>query len=543
MKPHPHFNNPEHSYLGNPCVKRAGVIQDFTEYEQREYLRCMQSPSYFARKYGKIISLDKGLVPFDLWPYQDKMYEHFEKYRFSVVLAPRQSGKSISVVMYLLWFACFRPDKPVAVLANKGATAREMLSRITLALENLPFFLQPGCRELNKGSIVFDNNSKIFAAATSGSSIRGKSIALLYLDEFAFVQNAEEFYTSTYPVVTSGTTTRVIITSTPKGVGNMFHKIWEGAMQGTSEYRPFRVHWWDVPGRDDKWKEMTIRNTSQLQFDQEFSCSFIGTGSTLIDGNALMGLKAINPTYTQNGMKVYEKPIKGEKPSDNHRYILTCDVGRGKTQDYSAFHIIDVSVKPFKQVASYRSNTMSPLLLPDVIYKYARAYNDAYVIVESNDQGVIVCNGLYYDLEYENMFLESTIKSDAIGVTTTKRTKRIGCSNLKDMIETHKLEVVDSDTIMELSTFEAKGTSYEASEGNHDDTVMALVVFAWFASTDLFAQMADINLKDMLYSERLTLIEDDVAPVGIFSQVEDVKDKYVVEGGDVWTSVQEHRLF
>lgn len=412
-----------------------------------------------------------------------------------------------------------------------------MLSRITLALENLPFFLQPGCRVLNKGSIAFDNNSTIFAGATSGSSIRGKSISLLYIDEFAFVQNAEEFYTSTYPVVTSGTTTRVIITSTPKGIGNMFHRIWEGAVQGTNEYKPFRVRWEDVPGRDERWKEETIKNTSQLQFDQEFSCSFVGTGSTLIEGNALMGLKAINPIYTQNNVKVYEKPI------EKHNYILTCDVGRGKIQDYSVFQIIDVSVKPFKQVASFRSNTISPLLLPDVIYKYARTYNDAYVVIESNDQGVVVCNGLYYDLEYENMFIESAVKSDDIGVLTTKKTKRIGCSNLKDMIETNKLNIVDADTIVELSTFEAKGNSYEASEGNHDDTVMALVIFAWFAATDMFAQMADINLKDMLYSERLTLIEDDIVPVGFFSETEKVKEKYIVEGGDIWTSTTETQTY
>lgn len=270
--PHPHYNNPDDGYLGNPTVKRAGVTQAFTAYEQSEYLKCMKDPVYFAKKYAKIISLDKGLCDFDLWDYQVRMYKHFGQNRFSIVLAPRQSGKSQSVVIYLLWYAIFQPDKSVAVLANKGATAREMLARITLALENLPFFLQPGCRALNKGSILFDNNSKIFAAATSGGSIRGQSISLLYLDEFAHVQNAEEFYTSTYPVVTSGKTTQVIITSTPKGIGNMFHQIWERAVQGVNEYKPFAVSWRDVPGRDDKWMEDTIKNTSQLQFDQEFGC-------------------------------------------------------------------------------------------------------------------------------------------------------------------------------------------------------------------------------------------------------------------------------
>lgn len=267
------------------------------------------------------------------------------------------------------------------------------------------------------------------------------------------------------------------------------------------------------------------------------NCSFIGTGSTLIEGAALLRLGAVNPLVEENNVKIYKHPVKGENKGDNHEYILAADVGRGKSQDYSTFSIIDVSVKPFEQVAVFRNNTISPLLFPDVIFKYAKRYNDAYVIIEANDQGSVVANGLYYDLEYENMFLESSIKSNAIGLTTTKKTKRIGCSNLKDMIETGKLNIVDATTIMELSTFEAKGTSYEASEGNHDDLVMSLVIFAWFAATDVFAQMADIDLKSMLYSERLTLIEDDVTPVGFFSAVETFKDKYEVIGKDIWQNV------
>lgn len=296
------FNpNEKNSYLGNPNVKRDGVNEEWDAHKVSEYQRCMQDPAYFAKTYVKIISLDKGLVNFNLYPYQEKMFHHFNSNRFSIVLACRQSGKSISSVVYLLWYAIFHPEKTIAVLANKGATAREMLARVTLALENLPFFLQPGCKALNKGSIEFSNNSRIIAAATSGSSIRGMSVNLLFLDEFAFVERAAEFYTSTYPVVSAGKDTKVIITSTANGIGNTFHKVWEGAVQGINEYKPFTVNWWDVPGRDEKWKEQTISNTSQLQFDQEFGNTFFGTGDTLINAETLLSLRAKPPVETLEG--------------------------------------------------------------------------------------------------------------------------------------------------------------------------------------------------------------------------------------------------
>lgn len=533
------FIKPAHlGYLGNPQVKRDGVNQQFTDQEVSEYLKCMKDPVYFAKTYVKVISLDKGLVPFEPYPYQKRMFEHFNQNRFSIVLACRQSGKSISSVIYILWYAVFQPDKTIAVLANKGSTSQEMLARITLALENLPFFLQPGCKALNKRSIEFSNNSRIIASATSGSSIRGLSVNLLFLDEFAFVEKAGTFYTSTYPVITSGQTSRVIITSTANGVGNTYHKLWEGAVQGTNSYKPFRVDWWDVPGRDENWKAQTIANTSPLQFEQEFGNSFVGTGSTLINAETLLSLRATNPIRTIEKACIYEDPI----PS--HNYIMTVDVAKGRGQDSSTFSIIDISVKPCKVVASYRNNLMSPLLFPDTIYKYAKTYNNAYVLVESNDSGGVVCNGLYYDLEYENMFVESAVKAASIGVTMTKRTKRIGCSHLKDMIETRKLVVTDADTIAELSTFEEDGDSYAASDGNHDDLVMNLVLFAWFAATDHFAEMANVDLKTMLYAERLKLAEDDIAPVGVFSEKEDLKEKYEVDNeGNVWEEVNNNWLF
>ena len=504
-------------YMGNPNVKADGVQEQWTDENVREYAKCMQDPAYFARKYVKIISLDKGLVPFELYPYQEDMFNHFNSNRFSVVLACRQSGKSISSVVYLLWFSLFNPEKTIAIVANKGATAREMLARVTLALENLPFFLQPGCRALNKGSIEFSNNSRIIAAATSGSSIRGMSVNLLFLDEFAFVERATEFYTSTYPVISAGVDTKVIITSTANGIGNTYHKIWEGANQNTNEYKPFRVDWWDVPGRDEKWKQETIDNTSQLQFDQEFGNTFFGTGDTLISSEKLLNLRALNPSEILEGGSclVYERPKTG------HNYIMCVDVSKGRGQDYSTFNVIDISERPFRQVAVYRNNTISPLLFPDIIYKYANLYNTAYVIIESNDQGAVVCNGLYYDLEYEEVHITSSIKASGIGVEMTRRTKRLGCSGFKDLMETDKLEIVDENTILEISTFVVKGKSYEASEGNHDDLVMNLVMFGFFTTSPFFQEMTDINIKKMLYEQRVAEIEADVPPFGFIQRAEE----------------------
>ena len=519
------------SYLGNPNVKRDGVSEEWDAKKLREYKKCMKDPAYFCRKYVKVIHLDKGLVPFKLYPYQEKMFEHFNDNRFNIVLACRQSGKSISSVGYLLWYALFHPEKTIAILANKGMTAREMLARVTLMLENLPFFLQPGCKALNKGSIELSNNSRIIAAATSGSSIRGMSVNLLFLDEFAFVENAAEFYTSTYPVISSGKDTKVIITSTANGIGNTYHKIWEGAVQGVNEYKPFRVDWWDVPGRDEKWKEQTVANTSTLQFDQEFGNTFFGTGNTLIEGQVLLDLRSRNPISHHEGgsLLIYEEPV------EDHMYIMTVDVSKGRGQDYSTFTVIDVSQRPFKQVCVYRNNSISPILYPNVIYKYADLYNEAYVIIENNDAGMLVCQGLYQDLEYENIHLESAVKADAIGVTMNRKTKRIGCSGIKDILETNKLEIVDENTIMEISTFVSKGQSYEASDGNHDDLMMNLVMFGYYLSTQSFGDLYDVDLKSMLFEQRMKEIEDDILPFGIIDDGRDfVPQSEIFHPGSGW---------
>lgn len=518
------------AYNGNSQVKKADALTGYTQEQVDEYIRCRDDPSYFATQYCKVIHLDKGLVPFNLYKYQSEMFNHFDSNRFSIVLACRQSGKSISSVCYLLHYAIFNPDKTVAVLANKGATSQEMLGRVTLMLENLPFFLQPGTKALNKRSIEFSNNSRIISAATSGSSIRGMSINLLYLDEFAFVEDAATFYTSTYPVISSGKDTKVIITSTANGIGNQFHKIWEGAVQLTNEFQPFRVDWWDVPGRDDEWKTQTIANTSQLQFDQEFGNTFFGTGDTLFAGNSLMELRAMDPIdYHEGGLcLMYANAIK------DHTYVCLVDVAKGVGGDYSTFNIIDTSVRPFEQVCVYRNNKISPILFPDIIAKYAKIYNEAYVVVENNDQGGIVCNGLYYEIEYENLHLESTVKASGLGVTMNKRVKRLGCSTIKDIVENNKIKINDQETILEMSTFIARGQSYEASDGNHDDLMMNLVLFGYFTLSDTFESLSDQSLKKMMFSNRMKEIEADVPDWGFHD--DGISDVLVeVDPGDGWS--------
>ena len=521
--------NKNEGYLGNNLIKRNGIEQQYTEIELTEYIKCQNNPVHFIESYCQVISLDEGLVPFKLRGYQDKLINHYNENRFNVVLASRQSGKSITSCAYLLWYLLFHPEVTVAVLANKGAISREMIARIVTMLESVPFFLQPGVKILNKGSIEFSNDSKVVAAATSSSSIRGLSINLLYLDEFAFVENAEEFYTSTYPVVTSGLNSKVIITSTANGVGNMFHKIYESAIHGKSEYKHFLINWWDVPGRGEQWKLETIANTSDTQFEQEYGNSFLGTGNTLISSDCLLGMRAEYPEWEKNGFSMYERPVEG------HDYITTVDVSKGRGIDFSTLSIFDVTTQPFKQVATYRDSTTSPLLFPDLINKYCRPYNDSIVIIENNNEGSMVAAQLHYEIEYPNVFVQGQMKSEDIGVTMTKKIKRIGCSTLKEILEENRLLLVDRPTITELMTFVHKGTSYEADRGYHDDMVMNCVLFSWFITTDYFQHLTNTAVKDLLYSEQQKMIENDLLPAGIFGKNDLYnEDTFVDSEGDRW---------
>lgn len=481
-------------YNGNPKIKGAYATVEYTQHELEEYVKCMNDVSYFASKYVKVINLDHGIVNFVPRPYQKRLHDTINSNRNTICLSGRQSGKSISLMVWALWYLCFNKNKTVAILANKGATARELLSRLYLMLENLPFFLQPGTVILNKGNIKFANGSEIFAAATSSSSIRGRAVDVLILDEFAFVKNDVEFFTSTVPVVASGKNTKIIITSTPNGIGNLFYRMWNRAITGANTYSPVKIEWWEVPGRDAAWREKEIANTSELQFSQEYECKFLGSSQTLISADSLVGMIPLTPLKDEKIYKIYKEP------EVNRKYIMLVDVAKGRGKDYSTFNIIDVTDKPFRQAAVYRDNQISPLIFPDLIVREAIKYNDALVIVESNDMGAQICKAIYYDLEYENLFTESW--KSGLGVTMTSKVKRIGTSNLKDLIEHNTLVIDDAETIIELSSFEAKGDSYAAAGGCNDDLAMNLVLFAWFSGTAWFEEYVNIALKELIWSTR-----------------------------------------
>jgi len=386
------------SYLGNQNLKRVGIPVEYSQEEVKEYLRCARDPIYFITKYVKIVSVDEGLVNFELWPFQEEMVHKFHDNRFVICKLPRQVGKTTTVAAYILWKVLFTEQYSVAILANKMAQAREILSRIQLAYEWVPKWMQQGVIEWNKGNIRLENGSEILASATSSSAIRGTSQNLIYLDEFAFVQNTlqEEFFASVFPTISSGTSSKVLITSTPNGM-NLFYRIWVDSLENRNSYVRQEVHWSNVPGRDEKWKEETIRNTSEEQFRQEFECEFLGSTNTLITSSKLLSLAYRTPLSTKNNFDCYEEPKK------KHIYVITVDTGRGVDGDYSAFVVIDITEFPYNVVGKYRSKTISPLFYSDVILSAARKYNNAFVLVEINDIGEQISSTIQHDLEYDNM--------------------------------------------------------------------------------------------------------------------------------------------
>lgn len=516
------------TYLGNPLLKRVNVPQNYSAEEIKEYVKCRDDPIYFIKNYMTIVNVDKGLMKFELWPFQEELIKGLVDNRFCIVKCPRQSGKSQTSLAYMLHYVLFTDQKNVAILANKGATARELLGRLQMAYEKLPMFLQQGVSEWNKGSMALENGSRILAGSTSSSAIRGYSFNLIFLDEFAFIQQgiAEEFFNSVYPTISSGQTSKVIIVSTPLGM-NHFYKMWIDAVEKRSNYHAFEINWWDVPGRDDKWKEETIANTSREQFRQEFECEFLGSAGTLVTPGKIAELAIKTPISRKDNLDVYEETIEG------HNYFLTVDVAEGRGQDYSTFTVLDITELPFKLVAKYRSNSISPLLFPNIINRVATAYNKATVLIESNGPGGEVCNILHYDLEYENTINESGVHAK-LGIKMTKRVKAIGCSNFKDLVEANKLIINDLETISEISQFIVRGKSWAAEEGGTDDLVMSLVMFSWFSSQPMFKDLNDIDLRTRLYDGQIQEIEDDLTPFGFIEDGIEGEDKYIVEDGEVW---------
>ena len=537
----------ESVYLGNPNLKKANVQQQWTKEQVEEFSLCMKDPIYFIQNYIKIVSLDEGLVPFDLYDFQKEMVGTFHSNRFTICKLPRQSGKSTTIISYLLHYVLFNDSVNVAILANKAATARDLLGRLQLAYEHLPKWLQQGVMSWNKGSLELENGSKILASSTSASAVRGGSYNIIFLDEFAYVPSnvAEQFFSSVYPTISSGKTTKVMIVSTPHGM-NMFYKLWIDAEEGHNEYIPIEVHWSEIPGRDEEWKKQTIKNTSLQQFQTEFECEFLGSINTLISTQKLKTLAYRTPKQSNAGLDIHIPPQEGNV------YVITADVSRGTKNDYSAFIVVDVTQMPYRVVAKYRDNEIKPLLFPAKIYEVARAYNQAFVLIEVNDIGEQVANTMQFDLEYDNLIMASMRGRSGqvlgggfsggkaqLGVRTTKAVKKIGCSNLKQLIEDDKLLVEDLEIIKELSTFIVKGSSHEADDGCNDDLVACLFIFAWSVDQQYFKELTDMDVRQTMLREQQDALEQDMAPFGfIVDGLEDENiGQMVDEYGTKWSPV------
>ena len=530
------------AYKSNPLLKSRGQVINFTKKQVQEVIKCSKDPEYFLEHYIKVISLDDGIVPFIPYPFQQKLVQSFTDNRFTICKLPRQSGKSVTVTAFLIHQAIFRDNINVAILANKRETSFELMAKLQTSYENLPKWLQQGVLAWNKGSIELENGSRITASSTSSSAVRGFSYNIVMLDEFAFVPTgiADEFFSSVYPTISSGKSTKVIIVSTPNGM-NHFYKLWNDAEKGRNSYNSIEAHWSEVPGRDDKWKQETISNTSEQQFAQEFECDFIGSAGTLITGSKLKSLTYDDPIASSAGLDVYEEPIQG------HEYIMTVDVSRGMRLDYSAFILIDITEYPHRLVAKYRNNTIKPMLFPDIIVHMCKKYNNAWILCEVNDIGDQVASIIFYDMEYENLLMTAMRGRNGqvlghgfsggkvqLGLKMAKAPKKLGCSNLKQMVESDKILFKDFQIINELTTFVEKKDSFSAEDGCHDDLVMCMVIYAWAVAQDYFKEMTDQSVRQEMYEEDKLGLESDMSPFGFILDGAEDDVQVDKESGLVW---------
>jgi len=508
------------SYNSNSGLKAAGQIIGFSKEQLQEYLKCAEDPIYFINNYCMIVSLDQGLIPFKLYPCQVNKINIIHNNRKVILMEGRQQGKTTSSAAYILWYTIFQTSKTVAILANKATAAREVLNRYQLMYENLPLWMQQGVTTWNKGDIELENGSKVFTAATSASGIRGKSVNMLYVDETAIIPNtvADQFFASVYPTISAGDTTKILLSSTPLGY-NHFWKFWNDAENDRNGFVPLFIPYTDIPGRDAAWANEQHRLLGDLKFNQEVLCTFLGSSLTLIGSNTISQMSPGRIIYSKDGFDVYEKPMVGCV------YALVADTAKGVGGDYSAFVVIDMTELPYRLVAKYKDNRISPMLYPSIINKVGKEYNTAYVLIEINSSEQ-VADILYSEYEYDNVVMVNrsgdgqTISGGfgggktQLGVITDKRVKRIGCSNFKALVEEKRLLIPDADVISEISTFIQVKNSYEADEGYHDDLVMPLVLFSWATSSQYFKDLSNINIRQVMYENQMKQIESDLTPFG-----------------------------
>jgi hypothetical protein len=531
----------ETSYHGNPNLKSIGYKHDFTEEQIRDYLKCKDDPIYFIENFCQIITLDRGLQPFKLYECQKKKVDIIVNERKVILMEGRQQGKTVTAAACILHYTIFNADKTVAIMANKTASAREVLARYQTMYENLPIWMQQGVKTWNKGDVELENNCRVFTAATTTSGIRGKSVNWLYIDEAAIIPNnvADEFFASVYPTISAGETTKILLTSTPLGY-NHFWKFWNEAEKGTNGFVSHFIPYTEIPGRDEAWAEQQLKLLGELKFTQEVLCDFLGSSNTLINGRTIATLSSKDVLYDNpegNAVDIYEDP------KENHYYCITVDTARGIGGDYSAFVVFDITEMPYRVVAKYRNNKIAPMLYPNVIAKVGEDYNNAFVLVETNDIGGQVVEILHEEIEYDNIFSTVTEKSrqyvspgfgksTRLGVNTSKQVKRQGCFNFKSLMEEHKLLVFDADIISEISTFVEKGNTYQADEGYNDDCVMCMVLFGWLSTMPFFKELVDVNTREGLYKKDMQSITQNLTPF-VMKKGNEPPPAWVA-GGDYW---------
>lgn len=536
------------SYNGNSRLKQLGFQLDYTPEQISEIIRCQSDAIYFIETYCKIVSLDHGLVPFKLYECQKRKVRTILDNRKVILMEGRQQGKTITSAACILWYTLFQADKTVAILANKAAAAREVLNRFQGMYENLPLWLQQGVKEWNKGSLELENGSKVFCAATAASGIRGKSVNWLYIDEAAIIPNnvAEEFFTSTYPTIMAGETTKVLMSSTPLGY-NHFWKFWNDAEQGINDFVNLFIPYTEIPGRDERWAAEQKGVLGSVKFTQEVLCSFLGSSYTLLDADILSKLSPKTFVYTKDNLDVLTEPVAG------HSYMAIIDVARGLDGDYSTIVVVDITSNPYEVVAKFRDNKIAPMLFPSVIHTVARNYNNAWTLIEINDNGQQVADILHHELEYENiLYVNNNSKHGQVvsggfggggsksGVRTDKKVKRIGCSQLKTLMEEGRLAVWDRDIISEFSTFIQVKDSYAADEGYHDDLVMPLVLFGWVTTNPYFKDLTNVNLRETIFANQIQQIEDELTPFGFYDDGRaDEGPQQFIQDNDLWSVEKE----
>lgn len=502
-------------YNNNPNLKAAGVKTEFTSFQLDEYIKCSKDPIYFLENYAKIVSLDDGIINFVPFEYQKRFIRAIHENRLVCGRMARQLGKSTICAGYIAWFILFNSDQKAAILANKLTIAQEIFSRVKFIIEHVPIWLQKGIIKWAETRIKFDNGSSCFCAATSPSAVRGDSISLILLDEFAHMNPklADSFIASVFPTISSSKKAKMMIVSTPNGL-NHYYKIWDGAVKGTNDFVPVDGKWYENPNRDEAWAAAELKALGPVRFAQEVTCEFSSSSFTLISGAKLQTIVTKEPIFTHDNMHAYYEPIKG------HSYVCSVDTSRGQHLDYSAFVIIDITELPYKVACVFKDNQISPLSYPYLIFNVAKKYNDAHILVEINDIGGQVADALFYELEYENMYF--TYKDEVSegqgypGVRTTKRVKAIGCATLKDFIEMDQLEINSEEIFKELSVFVQQKTSYGAADTHiNDDLTACLFLFAYLTKQAIFKDLTNVNIREIISQKTEQYISDNMVPFGI----------------------------